>query len=106
MNTHDSRSKPRRSASSRRLADRRQIPYPFASPQWLENIENAYLAWPKSDRRSRNTRIGDRRNCERRLAHVAGQARPAQTVSRISLTNEERRLIESLYSKEGESLLP
>lgn len=102
MNTRESRTKSRRSSLSRRLADRRQIPYPFGSREWVENIKQAYLAWPKSDRRDDIRRAKERRISDRRRARLSEQRRSAQKYSRILLTQDERKLIESLYSGEAE----
>ena len=45
MNPYDFRHNPRRSSMTRRMTDRRKIPYPFGSPEWVENIKNHYLAF-------------------------------------------------------------
>lgn len=102
MNTHESRTVSRRSSLSRRLVDRRQIPYPFGSREWVANIKHGYLAWPKSDRRDDIRRAKERRMSDRRVAQLSEQRRSTQKYSRILLTQDERKLIESLYSDEAE----
>jgi len=102
MNAQELRTESRRSAQTRRVADRRQVPYEFGSAEWLENVKNAYVAWPISDRRDQNRRAEDRRLSDRRMAQASEQARSAQKYSRLLLTQDERRLIESLYSTEAD----
>lgn len=97
MSAHELRAQARRSAQTRRLSDRRQVAYPFGSPEWLEHIKNAYLAWPKVDRRDHIRRVDDRRMADRRHAQASEQQRAGQKYSRVVLTSEERKLIQSLY---------
>ncbi|MDT4287938.1 hypothetical protein RO575_00025 [Methylomonas sp. MO1] len=97
MSAHELRAQARRSVQTRRLRDRRQTDYPFGSPEWLENIKNAYVAWPKADRRDHMRRAEDRRMADRRHTQASEQQRAAQKYSRVVLTSEERRLIQSLY---------
>jgi len=97
MNLYDFRHKPRRSSMTRRMADRREIPYPFGSPEWVENIKNHYLAWPKSNRRNLSRRNDERRATERRQQLLSEQRRSEMKYSPILLTQEERKLIENLY---------
>lgn len=97
MNLYDFRRNPRRSSMTRRVADRRKIPYPFGSPEWVENIKNHYLAWPKADRRNVDRRTSERRAVERRLQQLSEQRRSEKKHSLILLTQEERKLLEDLY---------
>jgi hypothetical protein len=82
---------------TRRTADRRNIPYPFGSPEWVENIKQHYLAWPKSNRRDACRRSNERREPDRRQQQLSEQRRSEQKYSPILLTQEERKLIEDLY---------
>lgn len=97
MNLYNFRHNPRRSSMTRRMTDRRKIPYPFGSPEWVENIKNHYLAWPKSNRRNMNRRSDERRAIERRQQLLSEQRRSEKKYSPILLTQEERKLIEDLY---------
>lgn len=82
---------------TRRVADRRKIPYPFGSPEWVENIKKHYLAWPKVNRRDVNRRTNERRAVDRRLQQLSEQRRSEKKYSMILLTQEERKLLEDLY---------
>ncbi|MGZ5008113.1 MAG: hypothetical protein ACXWE9_02400 [Methylobacter sp.] len=97
MDLYDLRRRSRRSSTTRRETDRRKTPYPFGSPEWIENIKNHYLAWPKSNRRDISRRGTERRAIERRQQSLSEQRRSEQKYSPILLTEEERRLIEDLY---------
>jgi hypothetical protein len=97
MSAHELRAQARRSVQTRRVSDRRQIAYPFGSPEWLENIQNTYAAWPKAERRNHIRRMEDRRTADRRHAQASEQQRAGRKYSRIVLTSEERQLIQSLY---------
>lgn len=97
MNLYDFRRNPRRTSMTRRMDDRRKIPYPFGSPEWVENIKNHYLAWPKNNRRNANRRSDERRAEERRQHQLSEQSRSEKKYSPILLTQEERKLIEDLY---------
>lgn len=100
MNLYDSRRNSRRLPTTRRIDDRRKIPYPFGSPEWVENIKKHYLAWPKSNRRDANRRNDDRRALDRRQQQLSEQRRSEKKFSMILLTQEERKLIEDLYLSE------
>lgn len=97
MNLYDYRRKPRRSVMTRRIDDRREIPHPFGSPEWVENIKNHYLAWPISDRRAMSRRSDERRAVERRQLSLSEQSRSEKKYSPVLLTQEERKLIEDLF---------
>ncbi|MDO9168331.1 MAG: hypothetical protein Q7U18_04445 [Methylobacter sp.] len=97
MNLYDFRHNPRRSLMTRRVADRRKTPYPFGSPEWVENIKKHYLAWPKVNRRNLNRRTNERRAVDRRLQQLSEQRRSEKKYSMILLTQEERKLLEDLY---------
>ncbi|MDP1772858.1 MAG: hypothetical protein Q8L15_11290 [Methylobacter sp.] len=97
MILYDFRRNPRRSIMTRRMTDRREIPYPFGSPEWEENIKNHYLAWPKFNRRNVSRRSDDRRALERRDQLLSEQRRSEKKYSPILLTQEEKKLIEELY---------
>ncbi|MFI3154738.1 MAG: hypothetical protein QX199_01140 [Methylococcaceae bacterium] len=97
MNLYDLRNNSRRSTMTRRVADRRKIPYPFGSQEWIENIKKHYLAWPKYNRRNIDRRDNERRALERREQQLSEQRRSEKKFSMILLTEEERKLIEDLY---------
>jgi len=98
MNIINLRKNLRRSSETRRESDRRNVSFPFGSPQWLENIKNNYLAWPKSNRRANERRAVERRAVDRReQQHISERARLKQSYSRIFLSPEEKKLIEDMY---------
>ena len=97
MYLYDLRRNPRRSSTTRRITDRRKIPYSFGSREWVENIKNHYLAWPKSNRRDETRRNNERRALERREQQLSEQRRSEKKFSMVLLTQEERKLIEDLY---------
>ncbi|MEQ1637723.1 MAG: hypothetical protein ABL903_13640 [Methylococcales bacterium] len=102
MNIINLRKDPRRSVESRRIVDRRKVPYEFGSPQWIENIKQNYLAWPIRDRRVEARRNDERRNPDRRHQQLSEQRRSEKKFSRIVLTPEELKLIEDLYMNEAD----
>jgi len=97
MNLYDYRRKSRRTVMTRRIDDRREIPYPFGSPEWVDNIKNQYLAWPIADRRIMSRRSDERRVVERRQHLLSDQDRSKKKYSPVLLTQEERKLIEDLF---------
>lgn len=97
MNIINLRKNLRRSTVTRRISDRRIVPYEFGSPEWVENIKKNYLAWPKTNRRAVERREDDRRSPDRRDHQASERSRSEQKYSRILLTSEERKLIEDLY---------
>lgn len=86
----------RRTSMTRRIADRRETPYPFGSPEWIENIKKHYLVWPQSNRRETGKCANDRRTVERRHQPF-GQRHSEKKYSMPLLTPDERKLIEDLY---------
>ncbi|MFZ2311112.1 MAG: hypothetical protein WAV82_00685 [Methylobacter sp.] len=102
MHIYDLRRGPRRTSMPRRTANRRTAPYPFGSPEWIENVKKNYVDWPKSDRRDVNRRSNERRAPDRRHQHFAEQRRSELKYSQILLTKEERQLIEDLYMSDFE----
>lgn len=97
MNIINLRKDPRRAVQTRRVADRRTVPYAFGSPEWIDNIKQNYLAWPVQDRRLETRRSDERRNPDRRSQQMSEQRRSEKKYSRIILTREELQLIEDLY---------
>lgn len=102
MNIINLRKDPRRTVESRRVADRRNVPYEFGSPEWIDNIKKNYLAWPAQDRRIETRRSDERRNPDRRQQQLSEQRRSEKKYSRIILTREELQLIEDLYMSEAD----
>lgn len=102
MNLYDFRRNPRRTSMTRRTTDRRTAPYPFGSPEWVENVKKNYVAWPKSDRRGGSRRSDERRAPDRRYQQLSEQRRSELKYSKIILTQEERQLIEDLYLNDFE----
>lgn len=97
MNMFYFRHPSRRSLITRRITDRREIPYPFGSQEWLENVKKHYLVWPQSNRREAGTSTNDRRAAERRRRPFSEQRHSEEKCSMPLLTQEERKLIEDLY---------
>jgi hypothetical protein len=100
MNLYDFRRNPRRASTCRRRDDRRKINFPFGSPEWVRNIENHYLALPKTNRRHVNRRNEERRAPDRRQQQLSERLRSEIKYSPILLTQEERKLIEDLYNND------
>jgi hypothetical protein len=82
---------------TRRIADRRETPYPFGSPEWIENIKKHYLVWPKYNRRDESNHTNERRALDRRRQQLSEQRHPEKKSSMPLITPEERKLIEELY---------
>ena len=102
MNIINLRRNLRRLSKTRRIADRRIVPYEFGTPEWEEHIKAHYLAWPKTDRRKQERRVNERRVPDRRSSHVQPpeHSRFEKKYARILLTPEERKLIEDMYLKD------
>lgn len=97
MNLYDLRQSTRRVSIMRRMTERRKIPYLFGSKEWVANIKEHYLAWPKFNRRDMNRRGDERRVMDRRQQQFSEQRLSEKKFSTILLTREERKLIEDLY---------
>lgn len=97
MNIINLRTEPRRATETRRVSDRRVVPYEFGSPKWIENIQRNYLAWPITDRRVEGRRNDERRRPDRRQRQLSEQLRSTKKHSKIILSREELKLIEDLY---------
>jgi hypothetical protein len=103
MNIINLRKNLRRLSKTRRIADRRVVPYEFGTPEWEENIKKNYLSWPKTDRRKQDRRVGERRVPERRQSsqlETLERSRLERKYARILLTPEERKLIEDMYLRD------
>ena len=61
MTFENSRQQTRRHIE-RRATERRALTHQFMSQDWLEQIQNKNLSWPKQDRRLCNRRLSLRRN--------------------------------------------
>jgi len=61
MTFENSRQQTRRQIN-RRITERRGLNNQFMSNDWLEQIQNNDLSWPKQDRRLGNRRLSLRRN--------------------------------------------
>jgi hypothetical protein len=97
MNIINLRKGLRRSSETRRINDRRNVPYQFGSPQWLEHVQKTYAAWPKSERRGNSRRSDDRRLPDRRQHQLSEQRMTHRKFSKVLLSREELKLIEDLY---------
>lgn len=98
MMLHESRKNCRRSTETRREDDRRIVHYLFGTQDWIDNIKNHYLSWPKLDRRENVRRNLERRAIDRRLKQLTEQDRSAIQYSQVLLTQEERKLIADIYA--------
>jgi len=65
MTFEKSRQQSRRQVE-RRTTERRALNHQFMTQDWLEQIQNKNLSWPKQDRRHNNRRLSMRRNIHRR----------------------------------------
>lgn len=103
MNIINLRKNLRRLAKTRRVSDRRIVPYEFGTPEWEEHIKKNYMAWPKVDRRKKDRRLNERRVPDRRNTQ---QTQPSERshferkYARVLLTPEEKKLIEDMYLKD------
>lgn len=102
MNIINLRKNLRRLSKSRRIADRRVVPYEFGTPEWEEFMKKNYIAWPKADRRTQNRRTAERRVPDRRQNQMQAseRARFERKYSRILLTPAERKLIQDMYLRD------
>ena len=70
MTFENSRQQTRR-LIERRDSTRRALNHQFISQDWLEQIQNKDLSWPKQDRRHSNRRLSLRRNnLSRRINNI------------------------------------
>lgn len=100
MRIYNSRRRGRRSNESRRKEERRTNNFLFGSAEWIENIQQFYLAWPKTDRRKQERRTTERRASDRRQRQLNEQQFSQTKYSPSILTHEERMLIEDLFRNE------
>lgn len=95
MNSEDPRQKNRRQ-SERRLMERRVILHPFNSPEWINEIQKAYMLWPKKDRRVKDRRNEPRRSSHRRTGSMVDSAIGSSKKVYDLLTNEEKQMLNEL----------
>ena len=96
MNIIDLRKNLIRSATTQRMADRRQVPYEFGSNEWLNYINKNQLDAPAFNRRQADRRAEKRKRDDRR-EQLTDVADIEKSYTRIFLTPAERKLIEDLY---------
>ena len=97
MQRNDLRQNSRRLLKNRRMNDRRVIPYPFGTSEWIENIKINYHAWPRHERRHAGRRSEERREDDRRQRQLSEQLQSLKKYSSLLLTREELQMIEALY---------
>ena len=98
MNIIDLRESLRRSSTTQRIAERREVTNTFGSPEWLKYIKNNNVDCPKFNRRKAERRTDTRRSDNRREQYAAEEpSHPKKKYARIFLTPAERNLIEDLY---------
>ncbi len=99
--SEDPRRKNRRK-TERRAKERRVISYPFNSPEWIKEIQSAYLLWPKVDRRVSDRRCDPRRQNHRRTNSITDldSGRPLKKGYEI-LTHEEKKMLNELTKEDG-----
>jgi hypothetical protein len=103
MNTANSTSSRQhnRRIEERRNHCRRVIFYPFGSDEWVHEISESYLLWPKDDRRHQERRYDSRRHIERRTLlknhrHRLRQLALNGYIRRQGLTTEEKNMLDGL----------
>lgn len=90
MNIIDLRKNLQQSPVAKRISDRRKVPYPFGSPEWLEYMQQNNLEIPKTDRRKLTRRTEDKqRDIE--------QPNSEKKYARVFLTAAEKKLLADLY---------
>lgn len=87
-----------RNKIERRVLDRRQLDYEFNSPQWIEHVKENYLAWPKTDRRRKARRAGERRQIQQDSPTSSSYIH--LDYSSDLLTREERLFFDHLFDKD------
>lgn len=89
----------------RRQQERRTNPFAFNSAEWVAFVQQEYVLWPKQDRRILDRRNADRREIDRR----SGQRDPEQAIpfqrtrwfsADLILNDEEKQMIQSLFSED------
>ncbi len=84
-----------RNSFERRLQDRRQVGFAFASPEWIEHVKKDYVAWPKAERRNNNRRDGERRDDPQGTSLFGGHI---TDYSSDLLSNEEKLYFNELFN--------
>lgn len=89
----------------RRQQERRTNPFAFNSPEWVAHVKQQYLLWPKYDRRSIDRRASERREIDRRatLRDDSDDALFQRTrwfSSDQILNDDEKQMIQTLFSEE------
>jgi hypothetical protein len=95
MSSEDPRQNNRRH-SERRAKERRVIIHPFNSPEWIDEIKQSYLLWPKEDRRIKDRRTESRRSGHRRTGSIANTPIGSSKKTYDLLTNEEKKMLNEL----------
>ena len=95
MSSEDPRQKNRRH-SERRAVERRVILHPFNSPEWVNEIKQSYLLWPKKDRRVKDRRTESRRSGHRRTGRLSDSFIDSSKKTYDLLTNEEKQMLNEL----------
>ena len=99
VKTRSRRSESRRT-SDRRSNNRRVISYEFGSPEWIDNIQNNYLVWPKEERRKEDRRKSERRANERRSLILKNfNDRSRYKAPSHLLSEEERKAIDEMFNE-------
>ena len=93
----DRRNTDRRSDKEPCKEDRRKVPHPFGSPEWLKFITENNLDCPRFDRRNADKSSDKRRLPDRRDQYIAKPIRSRKKYVRIFLTGAEKKIIEDLY---------
>ena len=95
MSSEDPRKKNRRH-SERRAVERRVNKHPFNSPEWIDEIKQSYLLWPKEDRRIKDRRTQPRRSGHRRIGSIANTPLGSSKKTYDLLSNEEKKMLNEL----------
>ncbi len=95
MSSEDPRQKNRR-RFERRVMERRVITYAFNSKEWIKEIQQAYLLWPKKDRRVKDRRNEPRRNGHRRIGSITNFSLGSSKKTYDLLTHEEKQMLNEL----------
>jgi hypothetical protein len=95
MSSEDPRQKNRRH-SERREVERRVILHPFNSPEWINEIKQSYLLWPKKDRRVKDRRTESRRSGHRRTGRLSDSFIDSSKKTYDLLTIEEKKMLNEL----------